>query len=272
MRPLEKKNSEGLQSASESFPKSDRKSFLRGLVVSIHDVAPQTQDAVEQMLSCLRQLGVSRCSLLVIPDYHHKGRFDRDADFCRWLRLRREEGHETVLHGYFHQRERSSDDGCMRRLITEHYTAGEGEFYNLSRKEATERLQRGLEVFSAAGLSSSGFIAPAWLLGREAEKAVREMGFRYTVRIQGITDFAKEHFFPSRSLVYSVRALWRRKVSLIWNTFLEKRVKSREVVRFSLHPPDMRHAEIWDHAQRCIQRMLAEREPMTYESWVCSQK
>ena len=41
-------------------------------VVSMHDVSPLTQDVFAAMLDDLRSLGLTKCSLLVIPDHHHR--------------------------------------------------------------------------------------------------------------------------------------------------------------------------------------------------------
>ena len=45
------------------------------LVVSLHDVAPPTQQITSKIISELGRHGVRICSLLVVPDYHHEGLF-----------------------------------------------------------------------------------------------------------------------------------------------------------------------------------------------------
>ena len=93
------------------------------------------------------------------------------------------------MHGYFHQRP-ASPGGWRQRLITEHYTAGEGEFYDLTEGEAACRLAMGTQALAAIGLFPRGFIAPAWLLGAEAEVAVRKAGFDYTTRLRTFKDLS----------------------------------------------------------------------------------
>ena len=73
------------------------------LVVSLHDVSPQTEEIVTQQLEELRALGVSRCSLLVIPDHHHLGLITRFPSFIRWLQTQASRGHEIILHGFNHR-------------------------------------------------------------------------------------------------------------------------------------------------------------------------
>ncbi len=240
-----------------------------GLVVSIHDVSPLTAEPVRDMLADLADWGVARTSLLVIPDHHHRGRFVEDEMFCEWLRALVAAGHEVVAHGYYHQRERRGGEGIAARLVTERYTAGEGEFFDLPEDEATIRLERAKSEFAVAGLSPTGFIAPAWLLGDEAMRAVRRAGFRYTTRIGQIEDFAGEgRIYRSQSLVYSVRAAWRRVVSLGWNSLLLRALRHRPLVRIGLHPPDWRFPAIRRHAQNCLVRALAGREALTYDGWL----
>ncbi len=243
-----------------------------GLVVSIHDVSPRTRDATEVMLADLAALGVRRASLLVIPDHHRRGHFLEDAGFCQWLRDRAGGGHEAVVHGYHHLREARGGEGAWDRFITKSYTAGEGEFYDLDEAGAFARAGRGREEFRRAGLEPGGFIAPAWLLGEAAARGVTRAGFQYTTRLGRVEDLARGRTHASQSLVYSVRAAWRRATSLAWNTALLRALRHRPLVRIGLHPPDWRFPAIREHAKRCVTRALAGREALTYEDWLARQR
>ncbi len=77
---------------------------MSALVVSLHDVSPLTRDVFTAMLKELAGVGVTKTSLLVIPDHHHRGHMLDDAGFCRWLEGLAKAGHEVVIHGYYHQR------------------------------------------------------------------------------------------------------------------------------------------------------------------------
>lgn len=242
------------------------------LVVSIHDVSTVTWERVVGMLKDLKAVGVSVTSLLVIPDHHHKGRIDSDPEFSEWLRDVTGQGqeckHEAVLHGFYHLRPTKQGEGLVTKIITRSYTAGEGEFHDLTREEATALLIQGKEALAACGITPTGFIAPAWLLGNEAEVTVREMGFDYTTRIGEVIDCKERRSFHARSMVYSVRAPWRRGFSLLWNEFLAKRLKSAPLLRIGLHPPDWDHQSIRDHALACIRRAVEKRRVTTYARWL----
>jgi predicted deacetylase len=242
------------------------------LVVSIHDVSTVTWERVVAMLKDLKAVGVSLTSLLVIPDHHHKGRIDSNPEFSEWLRDVTGQGqeykHEAVLHGFYHLRPTKQGEGLVTKIITRSYTAGEGEFHDLTREEATALLIQGKEALAACGITPTGFIAPAWLLGNEAEVTVREMGFDYTTRIGEVIDCKEGRLFHARSMVYSVRAPWRRGVSLLWNEFLAKRLKSAPLLRIGLHPPDWDHQSIRDHALSCIRKAVEKRRVTTYARWL----
>jgi uncharacterized protein len=234
------------------------------LIVSIHDVSPLTASRVRVILEDLAQVGVERTSLLVIPNHHEKAPLKEDPACGAWLRGCAAEGHEIVLHGYYHRRA-AREAGVVATLITEHYTAGEGEFFDLTRAEAMERLKRGKEDLAGAGLQSVGFIAPAWLLGQEAEDAVRQEGFTYTTRLANIKDLASGREIPTQSLVWSVRAGWRRSMSLGWNAFLNSRLTMNPILRIGIHPPDWDYPAIRRQILKLATAALVAREAMTYE-------
>ena len=212
----------------------EEKPAAPALVVSIHDVSTVTRNRVGEMIRDLSDEGASVTSLLVIPDHHHRGQIDHDPEFGGWLRALVAGGHEAVLHGFHHLRTKKENEGVATRLITSSYTAGEGEFYDLSRVEA----------------------------------AVREAGFEYTTRIGGVIDCQSVEKFSSRSLVYSVRAPWRRGISLLWNEGLFRATGGNPLLRIGLHPPDWDYPAIRYHALSCIRRAVQNRDVTTYARWL----
>ncbi len=220
------------------------------------------------MLADLAAVGVGVTSLLVVPDHHHKADIDKDPAFLAWLREKQAAGHEIVLHGFYHRRVPREGDGAGKRLVTEHYTAGEGEFYDLTYEEARERMEDGREMLTGAGLDVVGFIAPAWLLGEEAEQAARNLGFAYTTRLGGVLDLRSGEWTRSQSLVYSPRSAWRRSVSLAWNAFLAARLRKNPLARLGLHPPDWNYDTIKTQSLRLAREAAADRKVIRYRDWV----
>lgn len=240
----------------------------RSLVVSIHDVSPHTARACRDIVAELEQLGVTRTSLLVVPDHHRRGHFLNDSSFCEWLSQRVQNGHEAVIHGYYHQRARRTDESLTAKLTTRVYTADEGEFFDLDRSAAAELVAKAREEFRTLDLEPSGFIAPAWLLSDEAEQALRGLGIRYTTRLGSVLDLTEERKTNSQSLVWSVRSGWRRVISLGWNASLFRRLQTAPLLRISIHPVDLQHPAIWRQIVRFTATALESRTSHTYESWI----
>lgn len=241
-------------------------------IVSVHDVAPVTRLASEKIISELSRHGISTCSLLVVPDFHHRGLSTNDRDFVRWLRDLEAQGHEIVIHGYFHERPRRADETLSAKFLTRIYTSDEGEFYDLDYAEAFRRITTARDDFQAAGLTPRGFIAPAWLLGAEAERAAIDAEMEYTTRLRSVQDLRSGENFPARSLVYSVRSAWRRSVSLAWNAALARCVANSRLVRLSIHPPDYEHREIWQQILRLTDELTQTRTPTTYRDWIAQER
>lgn len=242
------------------------------LIVSVHDVAPTTRAAVEKILAELSRHRIPVCSLLVVPNYHHRGLSTEDHGFVRWLQDLEAQGHEIVIHGYFHERPRRNGEGVPEKFFTRLYTKGEGEFYDLDYDEAFRRITQAREEFVRAGLTPRGFIAPAWLLGSAAERAATEAEMEYTTRLTEVRDLRSGDNFPARTLVYSVRSGWRRVASMVWNGALARQLAGAPLARVSIHPPDRDHPEIWKQVLRLTDRLIENRIATTYRDWIAEKR
>lgn len=242
------------------------------IVVSLHDVAPVTREISEKILHDLAQAGVKVCSLLVVPDYHGKGRSCADGQFVRWLRDLEVSGHEIVIHGYYHERPARAEDRFARRFLTQSYTAGEGEFYDLPYAEALRRIEKARDEFREAGLHPHGFIAPAWLLGPEAERAAADAGMEYTTRLTRVIDLRTNESHRARSLVYSARSGWRRTLSLAWNATLARATANQPLVRLGVHPADFEHEALRGQIMRLARDFMMACTPTTYCDWVARRR
>ena len=173
-----------------------------------------------------------------------------------------QKGSEIVLHGFFHQRARPNERP-RAKMVTRFYTADEGEFFDLDYAEALRLISEAKDEFRAQGFRPRGFVAPAWLLGAEAERAVIDAGMTYTTTLRTVRDFAARQDLP-QSLVYSVRSEWRRITA--WAGIAGFSLASRAIrcsASASIRP-------IWliqESGNRCdsiTAEALRDREPMTY--------
>jgi uncharacterized protein len=242
------------------------------VIVSLHDVAPSSRQIATAILSELAHRGVRVCSLLVVPDYHHEGLFTQDREFVSWLRGLESDGHEIVVHGYFHERPGGHKETLRDKFLTRFYTDNEGEFYDLGYDEALHRIATARDEFRAQGLKPHGFVAPAWLLGQEAERAARDAEMEYTTRLRTVCDLRFGNVFPATTVVYSVRNSWRRVVSRAWNATLVRFLKDRPLMRVSIHPADYSHPAVWRQIIGLLEDAIGSRTATTYQQWVAEQR
>lgn len=237
----------------------------RRLVVSFHDLHPGSRAVCENFLERLRVLGVPRVSLLAVPRWHGGPPLSQDGGFVAWLRERAEAGHDICLHGFFHRTERVRG-GPWQQLIGRAYTQSEGEFFQIDRKTALDRLQRGLAILvEEAGLPVVGFTPPAWLISEAGREALREAGLRYTTTFARVELLQVGRVLRAPTIVYSCRSAWRRAVSLAWLRFWARVNRDAPLLRIAAHPSDFAHPRIEASLYSHIERALARgRRPATY--------
>jgi predicted deacetylase len=242
------------------------------MVVSLHDIAPSNREVANEIISELSRHSVRVCSLLVVPDYHHQGLVTKDRQFVAWLRDLESDGHEIVIHGYFHERPRRPGESLRDKFLTRFYTHYEGEFYDLDYEEALRRITNARDEFRTGGLTPRGFVAPAWLLSAEAERAARDAELEYTTRLHTVRDLRSNQEFAARSIVYSVRSNWRQTVSCVWNAALLQFLKNNPLLRLSIHPPDYSHPAVWRQILRFIDMTDETKTLTTYRDWIAEQR
>jgi uncharacterized protein len=210
---------------------------MKKLVVSIHDVHPESLAAARAQVEFCGSLGVRRFSILVIPEFHMRTSVEASPALVAWLRFRQTLGDEIVLHGLYHLNEAPAASPRLW-LWNRLYTASEAEFLNLNFHTARSRIEYGRQRLQKIGLHPTGFIAPGWLMNPDVVRAVFDAGLSYTNTIGSIVA-ASGKTLASRSLCYSARARWRQVGSLGWNSLLWYAKRNHDVVRLSLHPHDL---------------------------------
>jgi len=235
----------------------------RRLVVSFHDLTPETQPECEAFLAEARAAGVRRCALLVIPCQRGGHAFTESRRFVHWLRERVAEGHELCVHGFTHA-EREPPQGAAGWFFGRLYTEREHEFYAADGPESRARIRAGMALFRQAGLSASGCVAPAWLLSRGALLALAAEGFEYSATINHVHRLAPRARLFAPSLVCSARRPWRRAASVRWLRLWGAVHRRAPLLRLAVHPADLRHAALRNALLRTLTELAQDREPCTY--------
>jgi len=243
----------------------------RTLIVSLHDAHPGSRAAIADQLAFLATYGIRTTSILIVPDFHHAGPASKDAMFCEAASAWQGQGHELVLHGYFHDRLNSPRETLATLFWTRLYTSREAEFLDLPPETARLRLERGRALFASQGWRAGGFIAPAWLMAPGLTNLLAELGFAYTTRLREIIPLLPgvNRLVASQSLCYSTRASWRRVASGIWNKHLFGRLRETRLVRLSLHPRDLEFPLMRRQIDQILRASLKRGfQPTTYGDYV----
>jgi len=234
----------------------------RLLCVVVHDVADATLPGCERVIAAVQDVARVPLTFLAVPRYHRQA---ATPVLERWLSARHAQGDELALHGWLHL-----DDGTPRGLVDtwrrEIYTRREGEFWALDEAEAGTRLDAGRAWFAANGWPLAGFVAPAWLLGPAAWRAVRARPFAYTSTLRHLHLLEHGSSVTSQSLVYSVSRAWRRVSSVAWVRAVAALERRNPVLRFELHPHDADAGSVRRSWQRLLERALRAREALTVEA------
>ncbi|HEV7588395.1 MAG TPA: DUF2334 domain-containing protein, partial [Longimicrobium sp.] len=115
------------------------------LLASLHDVAPVHLERLRRAEAVLHELGATRVTFLLVPDFHGRGRADLDDEFVAWCRAPRPFAVRWALHGYTHRDDAARGAGRtpLERWKARHLTGGEGEFLSRDAAELERRLERG---------------------------------------------------------------------------------------------------------------------------------
>ncbi|MCL0106643.1 polysaccharide deacetylase family protein [Peptococcaceae bacterium] len=236
--------------------------------VSIHDVTPAFEEEIKHLVKACESLGISRGTLLVIPNFHNKCRVDKYGRFVNWLKQQSQNGWELAMHGFTHAEDIVKPKNIFEYFISNFYTNREGEFYLLSEEEAKNRITDGIELLKKSGLRVNGFVAPAWLLSDGAKKALYDFQFKYTTTLRGIHDLEKKKFYKVPVITFSSRSAVRAVVSCAFAKLMSLLVSKKPALRLALHPLDARNVDLMQVLKRICKRELSYRQSVTLDKMV----
>jgi len=237
------------------------------LVVCLHDVHAGNYRIFNDFIDELKQIGVSFVSLLVVPHMHKAHGLDFDITFVHWLKEKQAQGHEIVLHGFYHYEE-NKKDSIIKQFISSVYTAHEGEFYRISYADAENRIKKGLRIFHSNGLKTYGFVAPAWLINDNTIRALKNAGLNYTTTLTGILLVKSGEFIKAPVLSLTSRSFLRKILSIIWANFFRIISCFFPVVRVAVHPGDLKSPMLKGKLFSEIVRFKKGRNCLTYNRFL----
>jgi predicted deacetylase len=224
---------------------------------SLHDVAPATLSAVQDLVAALAELRVTRITLLVVP-----GR-EWNEDALDRLRALQREGYRLAGHGWSHQCDRIAGWGhwlhscCISRRAAEHLA--------LSPRCREALLHRCFAWFSQVGLAPPRlYVPPAWALGKLPRQALRRQPFELLETLSGVRSARTGRLWrlpligfeaDTRARAMGLRAVnaLNRAAATVW----------RRPLRIAIHPQDPSLL-----LRRDLFRALAASwRPGDYEGW-----
>lgn len=238
------------------------------LVVTIHDVAPPTLPAVIALRELAGAWGVTRATLLAVPNFHGTAPLADHAPTADWLRRRTDAGDEVALHGRVHLQTAPIRGPGMApamaiaidALRARAFTSGEAEMLGAGAADPIALAAARDELAALVRAPVRGFVAPAWLEPRGLGDMLADIGFDWHE-----TGLAIERLRDRRSLVspvigFATRTALRRSAALAWAALLGPVLQGLAALgrpaRIALHPGDLAAPSVLAAAQRSIRRLL----------------
>jgi predicted deacetylase len=234
------------------------------VLLSIHDVTPAWTAQIETLWQLCRERGATP-ALLVVPNWHGAWPLRESPQYVHWIRARVDDGAEIFLHG-----ERHDEIGLPRTWRDSQRAFGrtnkEGEFLTLDHTAASERIGRGLALFSDLGLRPIGFVPPAWLCRPGTHTACAALGLRVLEDDAAVYLPQSGRRLPSPVLRWSGRTDFRARGSAVQAAWRWRMQQDAPCFRIALHPMDLEHPITRQSVTDELDRWLGGRPATPYAS------
>lgn len=224
------------------------------LLCSIHDVTPKFEGKIDRLAELVAgEMAAPHYAMLVVPAHWGDAPIRPGSPFASRLRGWSDAGVDMFVHGWFHL-DRSEHASAAARFKAKRMTAGEGEFLGLDHATARARMADGRKLIEdIIGRSAVGFIAPAWLYGEGARRALVDENFA----------LAEDHmkvWRPSDGKVlargpvitWASRSRWRIASSLAVAVAARAALPRRPWMRLAVHPGDTTVTALVDSITKTI--------------------
>ena len=206
----------------------------RQLLLSIHDVTPDTLDDVERILSELSGLGYRKITLLVVPG---SGWTPGSLKRLRLLpgAARRLSVRSRLLSPEL------EPEALRHRVHSLLISRNVAEHLALSRSQACELVQRCYEWFADNGLPEPGlYVPPAWAMGRIRRDDLDRLPFRRYETLSGVYDSGTGVFRRTAMIGFEADTPFRALSCRLWNRWNLRSAGTSKPIRVAIHPRDLR--------------------------------
>lgn len=202
------------------------------LMVSIHDVMPESLDRVVRITEYMDSLHLDPAPLLVSPGC------DWSREQLRTLKTLFRKGHEPAGHGWLHHA--SAWGGLYHRLHGLILSRRQAEHLALD-KDSLKRMVADCHAwFSINNLPAPKmYVPPAWAMGDLNRKDLGILPFRWYETLSGIYDSAADRLYPLPLTGFQADTTTRKVFLGVFNriNLLAGRLKP-VAVRVAVHPHD----------------------------------
>jgi predicted deacetylase len=204
----------------------------RQLLLSIHDVMPDTLDDVEHIVSELAEFGYDTVTLLVVPG----GGWT--ADSLQRLEALSRSGAELAGHGWRHV----VDDirGLWHRVHSRLISRNVAEHLALSRSQIRSLVQQCYDWFAANDLPEPHlYVPPAWAMGSIDRHDLDQLPFSQYETLAGIYDSGARSFRRTAMVGFEADTAFRALSCRVWNRLNLRGAGTSKPIRVAIHPRDL---------------------------------
>lgn len=203
----------------------------RRMLVSIHDVMPDTLNQVRHLFDELVRQELTPVSLLVVPGCDWRTQ-DLEA-----LRQMAGAGAELAGHGWTHEAGRIR--GLRHRLHSLLISRNAAEHLSLDRRGVLRLMQDCHDWFSRHGLPApSLYVPPAWALGDVCGADLRTLPYACVETLGGVHTPASRCFHRLPMVGYEADTRLRAAAVRIWNSVNLQWAAMGGTLRLGIHPGD----------------------------------
>ena len=204
---------------------------MNNIILSVHDVMPDTLDSVTTILQRLKPFRISDIYLLVVPGLEWT-----QQDISRLKQLQAK-GYQLAGHGKQHHVQHIH--GFYHKLHSRVISNQVAEHLALNEKGIIRLIQDCYAWFPENRLQPAKlYVPPAWAMGNISRKALNQLPFRWYEFIHGIYNNETQNFHYLPLAGYEAQNRLDQVLISLWNKINQRLSSERHPLRFSIHPND----------------------------------